>query len=123
MIFEQLLTSIFCRYSVPTADSFKGPIAEDEFDIEMAKTEEEKQVASSARASKLWRTLRVASKNKLNLLDRIDDGNNLQALFQPDEEQSNGKKENALESNAKETLGMDIENSVDNPQSIDAGDK
>ena len=52
----------------------------------MAKTEEEKQEATDARASKLWRTLRIASKSKLNLFDKIDDGNNLQALFQPEEE-------------------------------------
>ena len=50
----------------------------------MAKTDEEKVLASNARASKLWRTLRVASKRKLNLFDKIDDGNNLQALFEPE---------------------------------------
>lgn len=57
----------------------------------MAKTGEEKQQASDARASKLWRALRVASKSKLNLFDKIDDGNNLQALFQPEEEESKDK--------------------------------
>ncbi|CAF9934405.1 hypothetical protein IMSHALPRED_009699 [Imshaugia aleurites] len=79
------------RYTIPTADSFRGPIAEDDFDIDMAKTGEEKQQASDARASKLWRALRVASKSKLNLFDKIDDGNNLQALFQPEEEESKDK--------------------------------
>lgn len=51
----------------------------------MAKTGEEKQQATDARASKLWRTLRIVSKSKLNLLDKIDDGNNLRTLFQPEE--------------------------------------
>lgn len=81
------------RYTIPTADSFRGPILEDDFDIEMAKTREEKQQATDARASKLWRTLRIASKSKLNLFDKIDDGNNLQALFQPEEEKGKEKTE------------------------------
>ncbi|KAF6221845.1 hypothetical protein HO133_001813 [Letharia lupina] len=81
------------RYTLPTAESFRGPIAEDDFDIEMAKTGEEKQQATDARASKLWRTLRIASKSRLNLFDRIDDGNNLQALFQPEEEESKEQTE------------------------------
>ena len=56
----------------------------------MAKTEEDKQLAMNARASKLWRTLRIASKNKFGLFDKIDDGNNLRALFEvPDEEEKN----------------------------------
>lgn len=59
----------------------------------MAKTGEEKQQATDARASKLWRTLRIASKSKLNLFDKIDDGNNLQALFQPEEALSREKAE------------------------------
>ena len=59
----------------------------------MAKTGEEKQQATYARASKMWRTLRIASKSKLNLFDKIDDGNNLQALFQPEEEESKEKTE------------------------------
>lgn len=60
----------------------------------MAKTDEAKQQATDARASKLWRTLRIASKSKLNLFDKIDDGNNLQALFQPEEEESEEKTAN-----------------------------
>ena len=79
------------RYTTPTAESFRGPIAEDDFDMDMAKTSEEKQQATDARASKLWRTLRIASKSKLNLFDKIDDGNNLQALFQPEEEENKDK--------------------------------
>ncbi|KAM0799984.1 THO complex, subunit THOC1 [Usnea florida] len=79
------------RYQIPTAESFRGPIVEDDFDIEMAKTSEEKQQATDARASKLWRTLRIASKSKLNVFDKIDDGNNLEALFRPEEEEHKEK--------------------------------
>lgn len=81
------------RYSIPTAESFRGPIADDEFDAAMAKTDEEKQLASNARASKMWRTLRVASKSKLSLFDKIDDGNNIQALFQPEGDENRNKED------------------------------
>lgn len=69
------------RYTIPSVDSFKGPIAEDEFDMDTARTEEGKQQAVDGRASKLWRTLRVASKSRLNLFDKIDDSHDLKALF------------------------------------------
>ncbi|KAI9732548.1 MAG: hypothetical protein M1834_003883 [Cirrosporium novae-zelandiae] len=69
------------RYAIPSVTSFKGPIAEDEFDIDMAKDSEEKALAENTKASKVWRTLRVASKNKLNILDQIEDGKNLEPLF------------------------------------------
>ncbi|MCJ1466740.1 hypothetical protein MMC07_005360 [Pseudocyphellaria aurata] len=81
------------RYSIPTAESFRGPIADDEFDIAMAKTDEEKQMMLNARASKMWRTLRIASKSKLGLFDKIDDGNNIQALFQPEGDENRGKED------------------------------
>ena len=58
----------------------------------MAKTEEVKQLAINARASKLWRTLRIASKNKFGLFDKIDDGNNLEALFEVPQEGKNAEK-------------------------------
>ena len=77
------------RFTIPSVDSFKGPIAEDEFDIDTARTDEEKQQAVDGRASKLWRTLRVASRSRLNLFDKIDDSHDLKALFdsKPDQHQ------------------------------------
>lgn len=77
---------------------------DDEFDMEMAKTEEDKLLAANARASKMWRTLRVASKSKLNLFDRIDDGNNIQALFQPDGDENKNKGDtNGLDLQGKDS--------------------
>lgn len=61
----------------------------------MARSDEDKQLALNARASKLWRTLRIASKSQLNLFDKIDDGNNLQVLFQPDELGDGGPKDDS----------------------------
>lgn len=60
--------------------------------MEMTKTDDEKLGVSNARASKLWRTLRIASKSKLNLFDKIDDGNNLKALFQAEGTENNNSK-------------------------------
>ena len=49
-----------------------------------------------AKASKTWRTLRMASKSKLNLFDKVDDGRNLKVLIEappeakPDDRIENG---------------------------------
>ena len=71
------------RYTLPKVEDFKAPIMEDEFDLDMAKTEEEKEAIAVAKASKMWRALRIASKNRLNLFDRLEDGNGLGPLFDP----------------------------------------
>ena len=81
------------RYAIPTAESFERPIANDQFEIEMGSSSEEKQTAEDAKASKLWRTLRIASKSALKLFDKIDDGKNLDALFRPELEESTQKTE------------------------------
>lgn len=90
------MTLIIDRYTIPSIDAFKGPIADDDFDIDMAQTDELKKQTADARASKLWRTLRVASKSRLNMLDKIDDGQDLQALFEP------SKDENPMSTESKE---------------------
>ena len=56
-------------------------MADDEFEASIATSEEDKQLASNARASKLWRMLRICYKSKLSVFDKIDDGNNLEALL------------------------------------------
>lgn len=73
-------------------ESFRGPIADDDFDAETAKNDEEKESVSNARASKLWRMLRLAANHKIKLFDKIEDGKNLDALF-PLEGETNGTKE------------------------------
>lgn len=88
------------RYLIPTAESFQRPIADDDFEIDMAKTDEEKRLASDARASKLWRTLRIASKTRLSRFDKIEDGNNLKALFEPDGDESKKTGVNGLDENS-----------------------
>lgn len=73
-------------------ESFRGPIADDDFDVDTAKNDEEKELVSNARASKLWRMLRLASNHKIKLFDKIEDGKNIDALF-PLEGETNGTRE------------------------------
>ena len=70
------------RFTTPAMDSYMRGIADDEFNIDMAQNTEEKEEAIKAKVSKTWRTLRLASRNKLNLFDKIDDGKNLKILFE-----------------------------------------
>ena len=71
----------------------------------MARTDEEKHLAIDAKASKLWRTLRIASKSKLNLFDKIDDGNKLDALFEPEGDENKEKAEvNGTDENQEQLI-------------------
>lgn len=105
------------RYSIPSIESFKALIADDEFDLAMAKTDEDKQLTTNARSSKLWRTLRIASKNRLNRFDQIDDGNNLQALFQTEGDENRGKGGNhEADQMGKETPPTEVEQTLRNTE-------
>ena len=74
------------RYQVPTVESFMQPIENDQLDMDMAMRDEDKRLSMEAKASKTWRALRIASKSKLNLFDKIEDGRNLGILLKPPEE-------------------------------------
>lgn len=71
------------RYVVPSAESFAEAVAGIELDMDIAMTEQEKENLGEAKTSKTWRALRIASKDKLSLFDRIEDGKSLERLFQP----------------------------------------
>ena len=70
----------------------------------MARDDEEKQRLRDARASKLWRTLRIASKSKFKLFHKIEDGHNLDVLFEPKSDEHQGTVE-----------GTGIDTSEDDP--------
>ncbi|KKZ63072.1 hypothetical protein EMCG_02573 [[Emmonsia] crescens] len=70
------------RFTTPALDSYMRGIADDEFNIDMTQSREEKDEAIKAKASKTWRTLRLSSRSKLALFDKIEDGNNLKVLFE-----------------------------------------
>ena len=74
------------RRETPALAEFERPIADYEFDASMATDPAEKERASDARASKLWRALRVAAKSRLAAFEPLDDGANVQALFATPEE-------------------------------------
>ena len=70
------------RYTLPKVEDFKASIMEDEFDMDMAKTEEEKENLAVAKASKMWRALRIASKSRLNMFDKLEEGKGLEPLLE-----------------------------------------
>lgn len=57
-------------------------IMDDEMDIDMAQSKEDKESGMRAKASKTWRILRLSAKSKLAAFDKIDDGKNLKMLFE-----------------------------------------
>jgi THO complex subunit 1 len=57
-------------------------IEDNEFDIDMAQTKEDKESAVQAKASKTWLMLRLSAKSKLTAFEKIDDGKNLKILFE-----------------------------------------
>ncbi|ODH36710.1 hypothetical protein ACO22_02722 [Paracoccidioides brasiliensis] len=70
------------RFTTPDIDSYLRGVADDEFNIDMAQSREEKDEAIKAKANKIWRTLRLSSRSKLALFDKIEDGNNIKVLFE-----------------------------------------
>lgn len=83
------------RYVVPSAESFAEAVAGIELDMDLAMTEQEKENLGEAKTSKTWRALRIASKDKLSLFDRIEDGKSLERLFQPDTVDDTAAEESA----------------------------
>ena len=71
------------RYQIPDLDSFKAKIADDDFEISMASNEQTKAKAVVSKASKSWRALRIARDFKLAAFDKIDDPNDISAIFEP----------------------------------------
>jgi THO complex subunit 1 len=67
-------------------------IVDDDFDIDLAKDEEAKGDAERAKASKVWRTLRLASRTKLGQFDKIEDGKNIKMLFESPQPLEESKK-------------------------------
>ncbi|ESZ93055.1 hypothetical protein SBOR_6576 [Sclerotinia borealis F-4128] len=72
------------RYQIPSIKSFKNKIDLDDMDIDMARDEESKNVAIEAKASKCWRTLRIASACKLAAFDKIEKSDSIDEIFKDD---------------------------------------
>ncbi|KAK8170732.1 THO complex subunit 1 transcription elongation factor-domain-containing protein [Phyllosticta citribraziliensis] len=84
------------RYTFPTAENLYNAAQEDNDKAEEAgEGEDAASALREARASKTWRALRIASKDKLSMFDKIDDYKQLGALFQPEAGEEGGKDERA----------------------------
>lgn len=70
------------RVAVPSAETLMMGIMDDEMDVDMAQTPDDKDMAEKAKSSKTWRLLRLSVKTKLARFDKFKDGENLTALFE-----------------------------------------
>jgi THO complex subunit 1 len=70
------------RYQIPELDSFQRKIADDDFEIEMPTNNQTKAAAVESKASKSWRALRIASKFKLSVFDKIEDPDKINPIFE-----------------------------------------
>lgn len=69
------------RWKLPDLITFKDKIAADDLELEFAKSEKEKAQIIEAKASKTWRALRIASRTRMTALDKIDDWQDISAVF------------------------------------------
>lgn len=70
------------RYQLPELDTFERKIADDDFEIDMPTNNQTKAAAVAGKASKSWRALRIASRNKLAAFDKIDEPKNVAIVFE-----------------------------------------
>ncbi|KAI5291498.1 hypothetical protein KEM54_004163 [Ascosphaera aggregata] len=70
------------RFTNPNPGTYIGGIADDEFDIDTAASNEGKEQAIKSKHSKIWRILRLASRTHLARFKDIDSGKNIRALFE-----------------------------------------
>lgn len=70
------------RWKLPELSVFQKKIANDDLDLEFAKSEKEKSELLEAKASKTWRALRIARRSKLAVFDKVDDWQNVDVIFQ-----------------------------------------
>ncbi|KAJ9299271.1 hypothetical protein DTO271G3_2893 [Paecilomyces variotii] len=110
------------RFSKPAPDSLMMGIVDDDFDLDMAQTKEDKDNAMRSKASKTWRTLRLCAKSKLHQFDKIEDGKNIKVLFETPPQPEEPPKPTAESANDTgkphtESQGDDKENTttVDQP--------
>ncbi|KAK7987619.1 hypothetical protein PG989_007934 [Apiospora arundinis] len=70
------------RYQLPDIAIFKAKIAEDDLNLDFAKSEKEKSDILEAKASKTWRALRLARRSRIAALDKIDDWQKIDVVFE-----------------------------------------
>jgi THO complex subunit 1 len=70
------------RYSLPELSILRRGIADDDFEIEMPTNDESKASAIEGKASKSWKALRIASKSKLVVFDKIENDDKIDLVFE-----------------------------------------
>lgn len=93
------------RFEIPALASFKRKIEEDELEIDMPESEESKKDAIKNKASKSWRALRIASKTRLSVFDKIEDSDKIGVIFE--DKKPIEKKKTAEEKDEGEAMDTD----------------
>ncbi|KAK8083624.1 guanylate kinase [Apiospora saccharicola] len=70
------------RYQLPDLAVFQAKIADDDLNLDFAKSDKERADIMESKASKTWRALRLARRSRLAALDKIDDWQNIDAVFE-----------------------------------------
>ncbi|KAI1467087.1 THO complex subunit 1 transcription elongation factor-domain-containing protein [Daldinia caldariorum] len=83
------------KWKLPDLSVFKEKIAADDLDLDFANSEKEKYEILEAKASKTWRALRIARKSKLSVLDKIEDWQKVDVIFQEQSESEKAEGETA----------------------------
>jgi THO complex subunit 1 len=91
----------------PALDTFEAKLSDNQFDLDMAKDEMEKETLQDQRTSQKWRTLRIARRDRFALFDKVEDGEKIEILFRgpekvDEEEKIDEEKENGITSKDEE---------------------
>lgn len=114
------------RYQLPELKSFQRKIQEDELEMEMPMSDQSKAAAIEGKASKTWRALRIASRTKLALFDKIESDENIHLLFEeekPKEKTYENGQENGDAGGAMEDVTKETSEAVENNGNDGGGDK
>ena len=100
---------------MPKAETLVKKVTEIDLDLDFAATDEEKQALEESKAGKLWRTLRITSKTKLNLFEKLDDGGSLNILIEEQDEAQDTKAEEIQDTEGA-GFGSSATNAIDSTE-------
>jgi THO complex subunit 1 len=105
------------RSHPPAPETLVKDVKNVDLDLEMATTDGERQELENAKMSKTWRALRLMSKTKLKVFDKVDDGQNLDCFLQSQQ----GTEDNGPEAQAMTGIesGAEAEVEIQNGPSDD----
>ena len=88
---------MYHRHVLPLPESFRPLIKKDEEEISDALRPDQAEAAATAKASKVWRALRVAARDRFHLFNKFvdapdEDRNELEMLFEIEESEHEAKR-------------------------------